>query len=284
MNFKIGEINNLIVERQTDIGYMLTNEYNEEIFMHNKDTTEELNKYDDVDAFVFFDSKKRITATMHKPIILIDEPGFVTVKNVVNDLGVFIENNISKDPLISSDDLPQNILKWPKEGDTIYCKLKNTKTQLIAKLVNPKDVDKYLKQSNKLNLKEKVEAYVIKSGVQGLNLLTKDGHNIFVYYKHKRKDYRIGEVVNVTITKIKDDETYNGTLLETKVPLMEKDAETLLNYINENQGYIPFNTKSDVHEIGKQFKMSKASFKRALSNLYKKRLIEIKEDGTYLVK
>ena len=44
------------------------------------------------------------------------------------------------------------------------------------------------------------------------------------------------------------------------------------------------NTKSDVEVIQNIFNMSKASFKRALGNLYKKRLIEFKDDKTYLVK
>ena len=284
MDVEIGKINKLVVDRKTDIGYVLMNSDDYEVFIHNNQVTRELVVGEDLDIYVFLDKEKRITGTMEVPNILVDEPGFVKVKSVIENLGVFIDNNIVKDTLISIDDLPLDKKKWPEEGDTLYCKLKNTKTQLKGRIVTPREIVNYIVPETPLEKHQKVEAYVIKTGNEGVNLLTIDGHDIFVYYKHKRRDYRIGETVEVTIVNIKEDNTYNATFLETKVPLMENDAEIILEYIKKKHGFIPFNTKSEIRAIEKEFKMSKAAFKRGLSNLYKKRLIEIKEDGTYLVK
>jgi len=284
MDFDIGNINELTVDRKTDIGYMLFNDYDDEIFLHNNQVKGDIYPGDVVNAFVFYDSKKRLSATMEVPIITIDNPGFVTVKNVVSSLGVFIENNIVKDPLISADDLPEHNEKWPKVGDVIFCKLKTTSTQLIARLVSPKEINDFLTPTTRLNRNKKVEAIVIKSGDEGVNLITKEGHNIFVFHKHKRKNYRIGEVAIVTITNIKDEIYYNGSLIENKVSMMDSDSKALLDYLESNSNFMPFNTKSNIDDIKEVFNMSKASFKRALSHLYKQRLIEIKEEGTYLIK
>ena len=49
-------------------------------------------------------------------------------------------------------------------------------------------------------------------------------------------------------------------------------------------GSLKLTDKSDPNEIQKQLQMSKKSFKKAIGTLYKQRLIEIKEDGIYLVK
>ena len=135
-----------------------------------------------------------------------------------------------------------------------------------------------------LNKFNKVEGIVIKNGREGTNVITREGQCIFIYYKHRRRNYRIGEEVTVTINNVLLDGTYNGTLLETKVKLMKSDAEVILDYIKDNNGLMKFTTKSPVDKIEETFKMSKAAFKRALGNLYKQRLIEFKDDMTYLVK
>lgn len=283
MEIKIGKMNELVVTRITDLGYMLS-DGKEEVLLHFGQASEELKIDETIEVFIFQDSKKRLTATMQKPFLQIDEPGFTTVIDVIPSLGVFIDNNIPKDHLISKDDLPYDIEKWPDIGDTVLCKLKLTKTQLISKLITPEEAKLIFKPTTKLSKFQKIDAIVLKSGNEGVNLISLEGHNIFVYYKHKRKEYRIGEKVTVTINNIRENNHYNGTLLEAKVPLMKNDADIILNYLRENNNYMPITSKTDIETIEQNFKMSKAAFKRALGNLYKQRLIEFKDDGTYLIK
>lgn len=284
MNFKIGEINTLEVLRKSDLGYMLINKMDEEVLLHFNQATRELNNGETVEVFVFLDSKKRLTATMETPFIKVNEPGFVKVVNVIENLGVFVNINIAKDILISSDDLPLLFDRWPVVGDTVLCKLKATATQLIGKLVSAEDAKSLLKPTRTLAKFEVVNAIVLKSGAEGVNLITLEGHSIFVYYKHTRRDYRIGEEVSVTINNVREGHNYNGTLLEKKVALMKQDADVIMDFLNDYDGFMPYTAKSNVDDIEKTFKMSKAAFKRALGTLYKKRLIEFKEDGTYIVK
>lgn len=276
---KIGEKNHLTVIKKTNIGYTLENN----VFLPFNQTEHDYHAGSEVDAFIFLDSKKRLTASLLEPNITVSNPGFVTVKNVKKDLGVFIENNVLKDPLISCDDLPYNYDLWPTIGDTIFCKLKVTQSNLIAKLVSPEEAKTMFKPS-KLNKFDKVNAIVIKNGDKGTNLISRDGHSIFVYYKHRRRDYRIGEEVSVTINNCLLDGTYNGTLLESKLKLMKSDADTILDYIERHDGCIEFTAKSSVLDIEKTFNMSKASFKRALGSLYKQRLIYFEDNKTKKVK
>ena len=222
---------------------------------------------------------------MRMPYIMVDHPGFVRVTNVKKELGVFIDNNMMKDPLISNDDLPFDYDFWPQVGDEIFCKLKSTATNLIARAISPEEAKEMFKgQTTKLNKFDKVEAVCLKNGPQGTNFMTREGHSIFVYYKHRRRNYRIGEVATVTINNCLLDETYNGTVLDHKLRLMKNDADVIIDYLNECDGVMAFTAKSDVEDIEREFKMSKAAFKRALGNLYKQRLIEFIDDKTYLVK
>lgn len=275
--FKIGEINSLKVKRQTDIGYMLTDDV-DDVLLHFNQSTRELNVDEVIDVFIYFDNKKRVTATMDVPFIKLGEVAFLEVVNVVEGLGIFVNINIPKDILISADDLPE-YEKWPIVGDKVLCKLKSTSTQLIAKLVSSEEVKLILKPLRKLERFERVDATVIKSGFEGINLLSDDNHSIFVYKKHLRKGYRIGERVNVTINNIRDN-SYNGTLVEYKLTAVKNDADIILDYLDDYDGFMPFDAKSSVEDIEEAFHMSKAAFKRALGNLYKKRLIEFTDNGT----
>ncbi len=284
MRLKIGEINTLTVKKITDLGYMLVNEVDDEVLMHFSQATKEFEIGESVEVFILLDSKKRVTATCEVPFIKVGFPGFVKVTNSVENLGVFIDNNVLKDPLISQDDLPIDKKLWPIIGDTILCKLKVTPTQLIAKLITAEEAKGMFKPTTTLKKFDKIDAIVLKNGPKGVNLISLEGHSIFVYYKHKRRDYRVGEQVQVTINNVGENNSYNGTLLKAKVPLMNEDADLILNYLKDNNGVMNFTTATDVQIIDETFNMSKAAFKRALGNLYKKRKIEFKDNKTYLVK
>lgn len=281
---RVGEKNKLKVINESYIGYTLADEINNEVLMPYSICDKKINKGEMVDVFLYLDNKKRMIATTKDPFIVIGKPNFVNVKEVKKDLGVFIDNNVSKDTLISLDDLPYNYDFWPKVGDTVLCKIKLTEKNLIAKLISPEEAKTLFKPSTKLCKLQSVEALVIKNGEKGTNLITKEGHNIFVFYKHRRRDYRVGEEVMATITNDCNNNVYNATLLESKLKVMKTDAQVILEHLQLCKGQMDFTTSSSVSEIERTFKMSKASFKRALGNLYKQRLIEFKEDKTYLVK
>src|SRR5690554_3858567 len=135
MAIKIGEMNNLIVERKTDIGYILVDQENEEVFLHQNETNEqELNAGDNITAFIYLDSKRRPAATLVKPKIVKDEYGLLKVVEVVPNLGVSLDLGISKYLLLSSKVLPHNYNLWPKVNDYVFVQL-TYGTQMLAKLI-----------------------------------------------------------------------------------------------------------------------------------------------------
>jgi len=72
-------------------------------------------------------------------------------------------------------------------------------------------------------------------------------------------------------------------MLPRKQERLMDDAETLYRYLQDVGGKMPFTDKSSPDEVFEMFKLSKASFKRALGKLMKERKIEQK-DGWTLVK
>ena len=60
-------------------------------------------------------------------------------------------------------------------------------------------------------------------------------------------------------------------------------AEVLLHYLETHDGYCPLGDKSDADDIMQQFTVSKKTYKRAVGDLYRRRLITIHDDGIHLI-
>jgi hypothetical protein len=59
-------------------------------------------------------------------------------------------------------------------------------------------------------------------------------------------------------------------------------AEVLLRYLYENDGHCDLGDKSDAELIYDRFKVSKKAYKKAIGDLYRRRLITIEENGIRL--
>lgn len=279
MSIKIGETQQLIVDRKTDIGYMLTSEQ-DEVFLHfNESLHQTLNPGDLVDAFLYLDHKGRVAATLKIPFISVERPAFLEVKDVVSSLGVFLDMGISKDVLLSKDDLPFDYDLWPMVGDMIYVVL-HIKGKMVAKLASKSDI--ILKPEETLNVKDELDCYVQNIGKNGLNLLSEEGHLVFVHQSMYQGKYRLGQKVHVTITFI-SEKGINGSLIEQKEVKIFDDANIILSYLIRH-GDLDLDSDSSPEAIKEIFDMSKKAFKRALGHLYKERKIIFVDGKTKLVK
>ncbi len=268
-----GTINRLVVDRKTDIGYMLTHN-DDSVFLHfNESLKKELTSGDIVDAFIYIDGKGRQAATLKLPKITIKEPACLTVSSVLPQLGVFIDIGISKDILLSIDDLPEDTQLWPIAGDSLWVSLK-VKGKMVAKLVTKNDID----STESLVLKQHVNAIIQKIGPEGLNALTDQGVWIFIHKSMFKGHYRLGQLVDVVVT-FQSDRGYSGSLLQQKEEVMDEDAMMILKVL-EKTGEIPLDSDSSPEDIYARFGLSKKAFKRAIGRLYKERKVEFVEGKT----
>ncbi|MDD4203915.1 MAG: S1-like domain-containing RNA-binding protein [Acholeplasmataceae bacterium] len=274
----IGDINKLKVDRKTDIGYMLS-DGNEQVFLHNNETNhEELRDNQMVDAFLYYDFKGRLAATLSKPIITVNRAAFLEVVDVKRSLGVFVDNGVSKDLLVSKDDLPTDYLSWPTLGDKLYLTIK-VKGRLVGRRPSKNEIN--LAHTNTVNENDKLSGFVIQIIHEGINVLTEDLHLVFVHQTQMRKSYRLGEKVDVKVIRVYEH-TINGSLIKQKENMIHGDAGIILDYL-ENHGKMKFNNESSPEAIMETFKLSKKAFKRALGHLYKERLITFEGEYTIFI-
>ncbi len=270
---KPGEIQQLKVLRKTDIGYMLINKNQDEVFLHNNETNfKELETNTIVMAFLYYDNKGRLAATLLNPIITKDQSAWLKVNGINHKIGVFLDNGINKDILYSKDNLPYNTNLWPQVGDLLHVKLEVSKNFLAVNSNN--------KEMENFDVCEEVHARVVKIGDDGISLLTNNLTPIFVPSTNLRKPYRIGEDTMVIIN-YRHHEYYTAQLTLQKEKQMVDDAELILSYL-EKLGKMRLTDKSSPEEIKQVFNMSKKAFKRALGNLYKNKKIDFINGETVL--
>ena len=278
MGILIGDINTLTVNRKTDIGYMLDSS-DGEIFLHNNESLHQtLKPNDKVNAFLYFDQKGRLAATLKEPLITMSRPGFLEVTDVLSHLGVFLHMGIAKDILLSMDDLPKHRDLWPQKGDKLYVTMR-VKGKLVAKIATKDEI--ILQPQNPLTIKDKVTAYVQKIGKEGINLLSEEGYHIFVHHSMVKETLRLGEKKEVRIT-FHSEKGYTGSLIEQKEIMLFDDANRILTHLIR-YGDLHLTADSSPEDIDRVFKMSKKAFKRALGTLYRERKIDFIEGKTVLV-
>ncbi len=280
MDKNLGKIQEYEVIRETKLGYMLADDENEYFLHRNESNYQNLQVGEKVNAFIYADKKGRLAATLYKPTVTTENLGFGKVVDFNYSIGAFINIGVSKDVLLSRDDLPEDFSLWPNVDDKIGCKLKIQGGRLLAK---PATKTEFLEvEKSPLSIGDNVIGYVYRITPSGINLVTENFNIIFVYKDELRKKYRIGEKVEVRISR-KNLDDYAGSLAAEKVSRILSDREKILEYLKENYGAMAITENSDALVINKVFNMSKRAFKNAIGNLYKDGLIEIQTDKIVLL-
>lgn len=280
---KIGEVGKFIVKRETDISYTLAPYGDDEttyIFLHFNQSIRRLKIGEIIDAFLYYDNKKRLCATMETPIITASNYDFVEVVNTC-DAGVFVNIGIAKDILLSTDYLPTNKLAWPKIKDKVPCILKVKHDQLVARIINKEDLKI---KPQLLNIGDNINATVCRLTSTGIGLFTNSYQYIYVHKSMTRRKYHLGEIVSVKIIHINAHNDANGSMIEQKEKTRLNDANIILTELETMGGVIPLGNNSNPEEINRHFNMSKSAFKRAIGALYKEKKILIFDERIELIK
>ncbi|MCK9537271.1 MAG: hypothetical protein M0R05_06825, partial [Bacilli bacterium] len=177
----------------------------------------------------------------------------------------------------SGDDLPKSLNNWPYPGDRLLCKLKVKAGRLLAKPLIKEEVP--ARAETEL-IKGVVTAYVIKIFAAGLLLATENYLLIYVHSGEQRKDYRLGQKLDIKIIG-KNENGYQGSI---KTSVINLDGNLILDYLKKNHGVMTITEKSSPEVIYRVFKISKKAFKNALGRLYKEKRIDILPDKIILLK
>lgn len=277
---ELGTVKEFTIVRDGDPGYYLdkgTGNTSDDILLpHSDPGSDGLKVGDKVKAFIYKDSKNRPIATLKEPLAQVGDIAYLEVMDNT-EVGSFVYIGVSKDLFVPMAEKKYPLIVGKKYLFYIYI----DKTERIAATT---DIESYL---------ETAEGYKIGDEVEGIIYDIYDNNSVAVAIEGKykavmlRNEYYVkvnpGDKLNFKVKRIYEDGNLGLTIRITGKEQRDKLQEDVLEYLTENNGFMPLNDYSSPEDIRKVFKESKNYFKRALGGLMKKGLIEQTKEGTKLI-
>jgi predicted RNA-binding protein (virulence factor B family) len=272
----IGEYHTLTIDRDTEPGLFLKDDDGNEVLLPNKYKPESFELGDEIEVFVYLDHEERPVATTLRPFVKLDEFGYLKCVEV-SDIGAFLDWGLEKHLFVP---FKEQVSKMRK-GDRylVFCYL----DELTGRLVASSKVNNFLVNSE-LTIEpfEEVDLIVSNSTELGWNVIVNELHQGLVYKDDVFQKLHTGDRLKGWIKKTRPDGKIDVTLQRPGYRSIEPNAQEILTQLELKGGFLKLTDKSSPAEIQQQLQMSKKSFKRALGNLYKQRIVDIKNNGIYL--
>ena len=265
---KLGEIQKLKIEKKVEFGVYLT-DGTDKVLLPKKQVPEGAKPGDELSVFVYKDSKDRLIATTNTPKLCMGQFGVLTVSQI-NKVGAFLDWGLEKDLFLPFKEMTRQ----PSEGDEILVRLYIDKSQRLCGSM--KGIYELLSKKPPYQVGDEVEARIYEFGHDfGTFVALEDKYSAMIPRHEDVTKYRIGDVIMVRITGIKEDGKCDVTIRDKAYVQMEDDAEALLDLIDSYAGVLPFTEKASPEVIKRETGLSKAAFKRAVGRLYKERKITL---------
>jgi predicted RNA-binding protein (virulence factor B family) len=275
----IGDFNKLKVVRKADFGYYLdagTGRTSDDVLLPNKSALgNELNIDDEVEAFIYRDSKDRLIATLKKPLATAGDLAYLKVVSTTK-IGSFVDFGLERDILVPFKEKLYGLLNNKSYLFYIYL----DKTGRIAATT---DIDRYLEDTDKYSIGDSVTGTVYGFQTNKSVMVAVDNMYKGVILKNEYySDINHGDVLDLTVIKIYEDGKLGLTPRKAGKIQRTELQDTILEYLKDHDGFMPFNDKSSPDEIYDTFNVSKNNFKNSLGGLMKRNLIVQDEKGTKL--
>ena len=276
---QLGQYNTLKILRDTQVGIFLGDGENEEndVLLPNKYVPKEFSIGDEITVFVYLDHEERPVATTIKPYIKLNEFAHLKV-NYINKFGAFLNWGLEKDLFV-----PFKEQARPMEIDKrylVYCYMDEKTNRLVA----TSRTNKFLSNENvDLETNEEVDLIVSHITEAGINVIINEKHKGLAYENETYQDIKPGKRLVGYIKQVREDGKIDVYLRKVGFEAIEPTSQIILDELKANRGFLRLNDNSHPEDIKTVLKMSKKSFKKAVGSLYRQQLIEIKEDGIYLV-
>jgi predicted RNA-binding protein (virulence factor B family) len=118
----------------------------------------------------------------------------------------------------------------------------------------------------------------------GFKAIINNRYQGLLYENQSFQSIHSGDHLTASIDHVRQDGKIDLTLQTTGRQHTLDFAEVLLRYLYENDGHCNLGDKSPAELIYDRFQVSKKAYKKAIGDLYRRRLITIGDDGISLVK
>ena len=264
----VGQINVLKVIKEVEFGWYLDGGALGEILLPNRYVPAHGQVGKTLEVFIHLDSKDRLLATTDSPMVSVGEVALLKVTDV-NRTGAFLDWGMPKDLLV-----PYSEQRVPMEVGRSYCVYVYMDNS--DRIAASSKLSLFLKETND-NFKsgQAVKLMVVSRSDLGYTALIDGTHLGLIHKSDILQPLRMGQKMQGYIKGIRPDHKINLTLQKQGKQARDELGEMILAVLEANQGRSELTDKSTPEAIFAQYRVSKASYKKALSTLYKARKILI---------
>lgn len=249
---------------------------NDGVLLPNKYITTEMEIDDIINVFVYRDSEDRPVATTETPIIKMNGFAFLKVTSV-NFFGAFADWGLEKELMIPFKE--QN-LKVEEGRYYLTCLLLDDKTDRVYGSTRVHRHFQFCEEQFESD--DEVSLLICETTDLGVKVVVNDAYSGLIYHNDISRPVKRGEWTTGFVTNVREDGKLDIRLDKSGYVKIEGSAEKLLEILKVRKT-LNLTDKSDPEIIRETVEMSKKTFKQAVGNLYKQKLISLDDDKiTYL--
>jgi predicted RNA-binding protein (virulence factor B family) len=275
---KVGTYNQMKVLRAVEFGVYL-DDGNEGILLPKRFVPAGLKPGDEINVFIYHDGDERLIATTQKPKGILGDIVKLAVVST-NAQGAFLDWGLMKDIFVPISQQQQKMI--PK-GEYLVKIVLDEQTGRIAATER---IERFLSNENLTVAElEEVDLLVYRRTDIGYVVIINNIHTGVLHHNEIYRNITAGDTFKGFIKKIHPKENKIDVAVgKSGYKRVEDETSKILRLLNEHNGFLPYNDKSNPDDIYAVFEMSKKTFKMTIGNLYKKRMINIDEKGIWLIK
>ena len=276
---ELGKRQVLKIVKKTDFGVYLsdTEEAEERVLLPKKEVPQQSVIGDELDVFLYKDSKDRLIATTRQPKVELGQIGMLRVKEVAK-IGAFLDWGLEKDLLLPFKQQTRRV----REGEECLVALYVDKSSRLCATMN---VYEYLQTDSPYKKDDHVNGTIYQISERfGVFVAVDNRYSGLIPQKEAAGRYQIGDKVEARVTGVKEDGKLDLSSREKAYLQINEDAEAVMLAIEEFSGVLPFTDKASPEVIKREMGLSKNAFKRAVGHLLKEGRIEITERAIRKIK
>lgn len=270
---KLGEYQKLTVIKKVEFGVYLAEHEGDEmrVLLPGKQVPQGTDIGDEIEVFLYKDSKDRIIATTNQPKLTLG--GLAVLKVLqVGKIGAFLDWGLEKDLFLPYKEMTAKVQPEDEVLVTLYIDKSRRLCASMKKLYDLLSKDAPYKKDDMVSGR----VYEFSRDF-GTFVAVDDIYSAMIPAHEDCSHLKIGDVIEAKVLNVKPDGKLDITLREKAYLQMDADAEKVMEVIEEFAGVLPFTDKASPEVIKRETGLSKNAFKRAVGRLYKERRVEITE-------
>ena len=276
MALHLGKMNTLKVVKKVDFGLYLEGGPTGDILLPTRYVPKGTKIGDELEVFIYLDQEERPIATTQRPKAMVGDFAFLNVA-WTNEHGAFLDWGLMKDVFC-----PFREQKMRMEKDRsyiVYIHIDEESYRIVATA----KVEKWLsKEKPHYKPNEEVKILVWQKTDLGFKVIVDNMYQGLIYDSQVFRELHTGDRLKAYVSNVRPDGKLDISLQKNGYEQAQDFSEQLLEYLFRHDGYCPFTDKSPAEDIYSEFQVSKKVFKKAVGDLYKRRLVTLAPDGIEL--